>query len=633
MTDDLFSAPPYFDAVCSVDFETYYEKSAHRGDTSFCSLRNKALGMTDYVRHPKFKAHTVALRHSDWDRAVAVSAKNIRDALMSIDWTRTAFLGHHTQFDGFIAAEKYDIRASFYLDTLSMWRQLMGVDTSGRLDDVAKALGLAGKVHGAALDDAVGVVNPSGDLLKRLLTYNRDDAHDTFEIYKLIRPFFTMDHLRIINMTMQMYCRPLLRFDTKMLDALYREETHRRQGKVDKTGHDAKIFGSTEQFAELLKSLGVEPPTKTNPKGKTIYAFAKNDFAFKEMLHHENPAVVDAVAARFATKSNLIENRSYRLLQRAKTNMPQPVYLGYWAARTGRWGGGDSVNLQNLPRRGEGAKLRHAIRAPKGHLLVISDASQIEARMLAWQAGHAEKLAVFASGQDVYSHTASIIYNRHIDKDRDPDERFVGKVLELGAGYGAGAVKMRHMFMIGQFGPPVFMELDEVKGHLNTWRYRANKPIVDLWQMYNEDLIAAFYNETTIERGCVVFEGRNGTGYIHGPDGSFMKYPEIHASSDGGLAYNSRNGTVRFWGGIIAENITQWLSGMLLKQQMLKIEEEMPDAPIVTTTHDEVVLCAPERKAEEYERRVRAIMSETRDWCRGVPLSADTKVSPLYNKG
>ena len=124
---------------------------------------------------------------------------------------------------------------------------------------------------------------------------------------------------------------------------------------------------------------------------------------------------------------------------------PLPIYLAYWAAHTGRWGGGDKVNWQNLPRRGEGAELRRAIQAPPGHLLVFSDASQIEARLNAWDAGQWDKVDDFAAGADIYRRSASKGYNKPEDQITD-DERFVFKTLELGCGYGAGPYKVNYMF-------------------------------------------------------------------------------------------------------------------------------------------------------------------------------------------
>lgn len=109
-----------------------------------------------------------------------------------------------------------------------------------------------------------------------------------------------------------------------------------------------------------------------------------------------------------------------------------PVPLRYYAAHTGRWGGDDKINLQNLPSRGaNGNKLKQSIRAPAGHLLIDSDSSQIEARILAWLAGQDDLVTAFANGEDVYKIMAASIYAKPAE-EITKEERFVGKTTILG---------------------------------------------------------------------------------------------------------------------------------------------------------------------------------------------------------
>lgn len=99
---------------------------------------------------------------------------------------------------------------------------------------------------------------------------------------------------------------------------------------------------------------------------------------------------------------------------------------------TGRWSGKDSVNLQNLPSRGPNAKvLKRALCAPEGYLVVESDSSQIEARVLAWLAEQEDLVRGFAEKRDVYKYMASDIYNKSVE-DIDKGERFIGKSSILG---------------------------------------------------------------------------------------------------------------------------------------------------------------------------------------------------------
>ena len=134
--------------------------------------------------------------------------------------------------------------------------------------------------------------------------------------------------------------------------------------------------------------------------------------------------------AREAVKSRLEETRAQRFLENINPDGTFPVPLRYYAAHTGRFGGTESLNLQNLPR---GSVLRKALTAPEGQRLFVADLSNIEARMLAWLANQEDLLDAFAAGRDVYSEFASQIYGRPVTK-ADKLERYVGKTAILGLG-------------------------------------------------------------------------------------------------------------------------------------------------------------------------------------------------------
>ena len=123
--------------------------------------------------------------------------------------------------------------------------------------------------------------------------------------------------------------------------------------------------------------------------GKQTHAFAKNDEAFKELLEHDNPQVQAIVAARLGIKSTLEETRTERFIKIAERGT-LPIPLRYYAAHTGRWGGDDKVNMQNLPRK---SPLKKAIIPPPDHVFIDCDSSQIEARTLAWLAGQDDLVA------------------------------------------------------------------------------------------------------------------------------------------------------------------------------------------------------------------------------------------------
>ena len=130
-----------------------------------------------------------------------------------------------------------------------------------------------------------------------------------------------------------------------------------------------------------------------------------------DLLEHPNLAVQALVAARIGVKSTLEETRTQRLLGIAKRAGVLPVPLRYYAAHTGRWGGSDKLNMQNLPSRGSNT-IKQSIIAPEGYVLIDADSSQIEARTLAWLSGQIDLVDAFANDEDVYKIMASQIYNK-----------------------------------------------------------------------------------------------------------------------------------------------------------------------------------------------------------------------------
>ena len=325
----------FFDNVASVDFETHYGPGY--------SLTSKSESMTEYIRDERFEAQTCAVMLDSWKKAeVGVGRKEIEELLHEVDWANTAFLGHHTQFDGLIATHHFDIVPVFWLDTMSISKAVYGADVAHSHLALSARLGREVKKNSDALKDAKGkyLRDMSPELIEFLKRYNADDAEETLANFRTIWKYLPFEELRIIDATIRMYCEPALLLDEPLLKALHEREADRRAGLVEVAGTTTNVLGSAPKFADLLRSLGVEPPMKTSKKTKKpTFAFAKTDLEFKALLGHPNEAVRQVVEARLANKGSIVESRSKRLLRRV--GLPTPVYLSYAAARTLRWGGGD----------------------------------------------------------------------------------------------------------------------------------------------------------------------------------------------------------------------------------------------------------------------------------------------------
>jgi DNA polymerase len=383
---------------------------------------------------------------------------------------------------------------------------------------------------------------------------------------------------------------------------------------------------SNPQLAETLRSLGVTPPTKISPKtGKEAFAFAKTDEAFKELLEHENPIVQAIVAARLGVKSTLEESRTERFIKIAERGT-LPVPLRYYAAHTGRWGGDDKVNLQNLPRK---SPLKKAMLAPEGYTFIDCDSSQIEARTLAWLAGQDDLVAAFSRGEDVYKIMASSIYSVPVGEVTD-DQRFVGKTTILGCGYGMGAAKFKAQLLT--FG--VDMELAECRRIISVYRKTYPK-IPDLWDDANDvlDSISLGIHDTLGVDGLLVVHGKDG---IELPNGLFVKYDNVRRltvkkGQQAEMVYDQKKGrsvlTSRIYGGKCVENVCQALARIIIGEQMLMIARRYR---VVMTVHDAVGVIAPTEKAIQAREFVEACMRMRPKWATALPLNCESKMGASY---
>lgn len=392
-----------------------------------------------------------------------------------------------------------------------------------------------------------------------------------------------------------------------------------------KLNYDKADLMSNPKLAALLEFHEVSVPMKTSPAtGKETYAFAKNDEAFKALLEHENPQVQAIVAARLGVKSTLEETRTERFIKIADRGT-LPVPLRYYAAHTGRWGGDDKVNLQNLPRK---SPLKKAMLAPEGFTFIDCDSSQIEARTLAWLAGQNDLVDAFDRGEDVYKIMASSIYGVPIDEVTD-GQRFVGKSTILGCGYGMGADKFKAQLKTFN----VDMELAECKRIISV--YRETYPMIPLLWRQAGDALDAMANNQTAPLGLSNVLTVCGADGIKLPNGLSLKYPNLRwvykDNNKPEMVYDQKKGRAviptRIYGGKAVENICQALARIIIGEQMLMIARSYR---VVMTVHDAVGAIAPNEKAEEAQRFVEACMRIRPKWATALPLNCESKKGASY---
>jgi DNA polymerase len=301
-----------------------------------------------------------------------------------------------------------------------------------------------------------------------------------------------------------------------------------------------------------------------------------------------------------------------------------PVPLRYYAAHTGRWGGDDKLNLQNIPRN---SPLKHAIFAPTGYVMIDSDSSQIEARTLAWLAEQDDLVEAFDRGEDVYKIMASAIYGKNMS-EITKDERFVGKTTILGCGYGMGAKKFQAQ--LKNFN--VEITLGEATRIID--KYRETYPkITALWKEAGLALEA-------ILRGSAMGLGRGEALKIEGkegillPNGLWLRYPNLRKHTEGDkteLVYDTKRGKAtipnRIYGGKVIENVCQALARIVIGEQMLMIAKKYK---VVMTVHDAIACIAPKAEAKTAQEYVEMCMRMRPKWAKDLPLNCESGYGQSY---
>lgn len=609
--------------LLTVDFETYYDK-----EVGF-----KKLTTEEYVRHEMFHVVGVAVKENDGETVwYSGSMEETRKWLAQFDWKNSFVLAHNTQFDGAILSWHFGITPKGWLDTLCMARAIHGVDAGGSLKALAERYEIGQK--GNEVENALGKrrVDFAPDELARYGEYCRNDVDLTYTLFNMmmlpgVGDGFPKQELKVIDLTLRMFIEPKLRLDLPMLEQHLEDVKIKKQELLEACLADRDTLMSNDKFAGLLKTLGVDPPRKISATtGKETWAFAKTDEAFKELASHPDSRVQALVSARLGTKTTLEETRTQRFIDIAKRGK-LPVPIKYYAAHTGRWGGDDKINLQNLPSRGQNAgKLKKGICAPDGYILVDADSSQIEARMVAWLSGQDDLVDAFDRGEDVYKIMASAIYNKDV-AEVSAEERFVGKTTILGAGYGMGGAKFKAQLQT--FGVDIAEE--ESQRIISVYRQTYGQ-IPELWKQAGRCLEAIF---TT--RACSL--GREGVlefdphkkGFLL-PSGLWQRYETLvkHTDAEGKqqFVYKTRKGVVKIYGGKVIENICQALARCVIAEQMLRISKRYK---VALTVHDAVMAIVPEEEKKEAIEYVAECMSWRPSWAQTLPLACEVGAGKSYS--
>lgn len=342
----------------------------------------------------------------------------------------------------------------------------------------------------------------------------------------------------------------------------------------------------------------------------------------------------------------------------------------YGANRTGRWAG-RLVQVQNLPRnylstlslarelvrnkKDDALKLiygnvpdtlsqliRTAFVPSPGNLLIVSDFSAIEARVIAWLAGEQWRLDVFDTHGKIYEASASQMFGVPLEliKKGNPEYelRQKGKVAELALGYQGASGALIQMGALNNG-----LAEDELPDVVRRWR-TANKRIVDLWySLENAALSVMRTGQPAGVKGLILAREsdiQNGLDFLTVtlPSGRKLFYVKPFLSENDfgkeAVHYYGLNQETKKWekvntyGGKLTENVVQAIARDCLAETLKRLHQV--GLQTIMHVHDEVVLDVPKDQANlEY---VTDLMGQPISWAPGLPLKADGFVASFYMK-
>lgn len=607
--------------VVGVDFETYYDV-----DYSLSKMTTES-----YLRDQRFEIIGVSVKRdaksaAEWFSGTKEEIGSFLDA--RINWAEDAVLCHNTAFDGAIMTWMLDRKPKLWIDTMSMARPKHLKTTGVALATLAKHYQLGEK--GFAVIDAKGKRRKdfTSAQMQAYGSYCCNDTDLTYGLFKILAPDTSPLEFQVIDFTIRMFTEPKFVLNKAKLQQYHKEVVDAKEALIAAANQQNRdAFMSADAFAELLKAEGVEPPTKWSEKQKKeVYAFAKTDKGMKDLLSHDNPMVQALAACRLGVKTTIEETRAQRFIDIANRGS-LPAMLNYWGAGTGRFSGGDKINLQNLRR---GGTLREALEAPVGYRVIASDLSQIEARVLALIAGQSDLVSVFAAKGDPYSDFATEVYGRLITK-ADKSERFLGKTCILGLGYYTGAAKLKETLRIGQGGISLTVPLEEAERIVKIYR-KKNDKIVAFWKTCGK----ALDNMVMGGSGYISqeFNIRYKGETVILPNGAELYYPGLqwHTDEKTGnreMRYLFKNKWTKIYSGLLCENIIQALARGVICEYLVTIGAKYG---VALQVHDEIVSVVRLSVVDDAKNFIEATMSIAVTWLPGLPVACEVKDGPNYGE-
>jgi DNA polymerase I-like protein with 3'-5' exonuclease and polymerase domains len=353
--------------------------------------------------------------------------------------------------------------------------------------------------------------------------------------------------------------------------------------KKPKVSNDPVNLQSPPQLLCALRALGIE----VDSSGVEILEPLKDQYPEVDLLLKWRKAVKfsQSFGESLLEKINPVTGRLHPTFHQV-------------GASSGRMSS-SNPNFQQVPSRGDGARLRACVVAPPGKKLIVADYSAQELRILADLSGDENLLRFFEEEanlrDDIHQFTARLMFGVPEEQDIPKDLRSAAKTINYGVVYGIGAPGLSRQLK---------STVDRAQELMGIWfeAYPGIKPWLDEQASYTQK-----HHESPTATGWIrrlqnpPAEPTRPRRYSDGGygEGAWEEYHtrlREYKASLGRLARQGMNTPIQG----TAAGITKKALAYFMKGCYNTVERSKRDQmKIIAVVHDEIVLEADEEAAEE----------------------------------
>ena len=503
---------------------------------------------------------------------------------------------HNMKFDALVV-DKYNINIKNYDDTMLMSYSIGSGGIRHKLDTLIKYY----FDHDAiSFKDLIGSGKDKKTFqelsIKEAGKYAAEDADMTLRLWKRFKSFMVKDkQVKIYEIIEKPLAQVIMNMekhgisiDVNKLNELsvkFEEKLKNLEKSCYKLIGEEINLGSPKQVGEILFDKLALPGGKKTSTGswstnaEVLENLANEGYDFPKILLEWRALskLKTTYTDTLPTYLNIKTNRIHSSFAMATTS-------------TGRLASSDP-NLQNIPiRSDDGRMIRKAFIPEKGNVLISSDYSQIELRLIAHIADEKNLINAFLDEIDIHSSTASEVFNIPLN-DMTPDIRRNAKAINFGIIYGISAFGLAKQLNISrteasEFIKAYFKKYPSIRGYMDETKKFANEN---------------GFVKTLLGRKCLVEEINSKNAATR----SFMERAAINAPIQGSAADIIKRAMI-----ILGNN-----------KKLAKLETKM-----LLQVHDELIFEAKKENCEESMRIIKKEMESANlpILNLNVPLIADT---------